>query len=126
MDLTFQVPIQYCFLQHQTLLSPPDTSTTEYRFHFGSASSFFLELFLCSSPVVYWTSSDLRGSTSGVISFCLFILLMGFLWQELWSSLPFPPPTDHVLSELSTMTCLFQVVLHSLAHSFIELCKPLH
>ena len=27
MDLTFQVPVQYCFLQHQTLLSPPDTST---------------------------------------------------------------------------------------------------
>ena len=33
-DLTFQVPtqMQYCSLQHQTLLSPPDTSTTEGLF----------------------------------------------------------------------------------------------
>ena len=27
-DLTFQVPVQYCSLQHWTLLLPPDTSTT--------------------------------------------------------------------------------------------------
>ena len=32
---------------------------------------------LCSSPVAYWTHSDLRGSFSGVISFCFFILLWG-------------------------------------------------
>ena len=32
---------------------------------------------------------------------------------------------DHVLSELSTMTCLSCVVLHHMAHSVIELCKPL-
>ena len=31
MDLTFQVPMQYCSLQHWILLSPPDTSTTEHR-----------------------------------------------------------------------------------------------
>ena len=30
---------------------------------------------------------------------------------------------DHVLSELSTMTCPFWVALHGLAHSFIELDK---
>ena len=52
-DLTFQVPMQYS-LQHQTLLSPPETSTTGHCFPFGSASSFLLELFLCSSPVAYW------------------------------------------------------------------------
>ena len=28
MDLTFQVPVQYCSLRHQTLLPPPVTSTT--------------------------------------------------------------------------------------------------
>ena len=44
MDLTFQVPLQYCSLQHQTLFSPPDTSTTERRFRFGPAALFFLEL----------------------------------------------------------------------------------
>ena len=54
MDLTFQVPMQYYSLQNRTLLSPPDTSTTECPFHFGSASSFFLELFLHSSSVAYW------------------------------------------------------------------------
>ena len=36
--------MQHCSLQHQTLLSPPDTSTTEHHFCFGPASSFFLEL----------------------------------------------------------------------------------
>ena len=29
---------------------------------------------------------------------------MGFYQQEYWSGLPFPPPVDHVLSELSTIT----------------------
>ena len=51
MDLTFQDPRQYCSLQPQTLPSPLDTSTTGCRFCFGSASSFFLELFLHSFPV---------------------------------------------------------------------------
>ena len=63
MDLTFQVPMQYCSLQHQTFLSPSDTSTAEHRFLFGSASLFFLELFLCSSPVPYWTPADLANSS---------------------------------------------------------------
>ena len=61
MDLTFQVPMQYCSVQHQTLLSPPDTSTIECHFHFGPASPFFLELFFCSSSVVYWTPTNLGG-----------------------------------------------------------------
>ena len=54
----------------------------------------------CSSPIGYWTPSDLGGWSSGVISFCLFILFMfmGFLWQQYWSGLPFFPPVDHVLS----------------------------
>ena len=47
MDLTFQVPMQYCSLQHQTLLLSPVTSTAGYCFCFGSIPSFFLELFLC-------------------------------------------------------------------------------
>ena len=34
-----------------------------------------------------------------------------------------PPPLDHVLSELSTMTCPSWVALHGMAHSFIELDK---
>ena len=46
MDLTFQVPMQYCSLQHRTLLLSPVTSTTGHCFCFGSIPSFFLELFL--------------------------------------------------------------------------------
>ena len=48
MDLTFQVPRQYS-LQHQTLLPSAVTSTTGFCFHFGSGSSFFLELFFHST-----------------------------------------------------------------------------
>ena len=33
---------------------------------------------------------------------------------------------DHVLSELSAMTRPSWMVLHRMAHSFIELCKPLY
>ena len=51
MDLTFQVPMQYCSLQHRTLLLSPVTSTTGYWFCFGSIPSFFLELFPHWSPV---------------------------------------------------------------------------
>ena len=57
MDLTFRVPMQCCSLQHQTLLLSPVTSTTGYCFCFGSFSSFFLELFLPSSPVAYWVGT---------------------------------------------------------------------
>ena len=58
MDLTFQVPMQCCSLQHQILLSSPDTFTAECHFCFGPAASFFLKLLvvvLCSFPVAYWT-----------------------------------------------------------------------
>ena len=55
--------------------------------------------------------------------FCLFILFMGFSRQEYWSGFPFLFSVDHILSELSTMTCLSWVALHGMAHSFIELAK---
>ena len=72
MDLTFQGPTQYCSLQHWILLSPPDTSTTGCRSCFVPTASFFLELLviaLCSSPVVYWTLSDLGGSSPLGVSY---------------------------------------------------------
>ena len=50
---------------------------------------------------------------------------MGFLRQEFWSDLPFPPPVDRIASELFTVTCPSLVALHGIAHSFIELYKPL-
>ena len=115
MDLIFQVPMQYCSLQHWTLIPSPVTSTTGCRFYSGSTSSFFLELFLHGSPVAYWAPTDLGSSSFSVLSFCLFILFMGFSRQEYWSGLPFPSPVDHVLSELSTMTCPSWVALHGMA-----------
>ena len=121
--LTFQVPMQYCCLQRQTLPPSPITSITGYCFCFGSISSFFLELFLYWSPIAYWALIDLGSSSSSVLSFCLFMLFMGFSRQECCSGLPFPSPVDHVLSELSTMTRLSWAALHGMAHSFIELDK---
>ena len=81
--------MQYYSLQHWTLLSSPDTSTTGHCFQFGSASSFLLELFLCSSPVGYWAPTNVGSSSFSVISFCLFVLFMGFSRQEYCSGLPF-------------------------------------
>ena len=121
-DLTFQVPMWYCSLQHQTLLPSPVTSTT-VCFCFGSVSSFFLELFLHWSLVAYWAPTNLGSSSLSVLSFCLFTLFMRFSRQEYWSGVPFPSTVDHVLSELSTMTHLSWVALQGMAHSFIELDK---
>ena len=121
MDLTFQVPMQYCSLQHRILLLSPVTSTTGYCFCFASIPSFFLELFLHWSPVAYWAPNDL-GSSSCILSFCLFLLFMGFSRQEYWSGLPFPSPVDHILSDLSTMTRPSWVALQAWL-GFIELDK---
>ena len=120
MDLTFQVPMPYCFLQHQTLLLSPVPSITGYCFWFGSIPSFFLELFLHWSPVAYWTPTDLGSFSFSVLSFCLLILFMGFSRQEYWSGLPFPSPVDHILSDLSTMTRPSWVA-HTAWLSFTEL-----
>ena len=121
MDLTFQVPMQYCSLQHWTLLPSPVTSTTGCYFCLGSVSSFFLGLLLHWSPVAYGATTDLRSSSFSVLSFCLFIVFLEFSRQEYWSGLLFLSPVDHILSELSTMTHPSSVALHGTAHSFIEL-----
>ena len=124
MDLTFQVSMQYCSLQHRTLLLSAVTSTAGYCFCFGSIPSFFLELFLHWSPVAYWAPTDLRSSSFSVLSFCLFILFMGFSRQEYWSGLHsllqwtmFCQNSSHDLSVLGDPT--------GLAHSFLELDKAL-
>ena len=77
-----------------------------YCFCFGSIPSFFLEFFLHWSPVAYWAPTHLGSSSFSILSFCLFILFMGFSRQEYWSGFPFPYPVDHSLLDLSTMTCL--------------------
>ena len=115
--------MQYCSLQHWTLLPSPVTSTTGHCFCFGSVSPFFLELFLHWSPIAHWAPTDLGSSSFSVLSFCLFILFMGFSRQEYWSGLPLPSPVDHILSELSITTHMSWVALLSMTHSFTELDK---
>ena len=55
--------MQYCSLQHRTLLLSPVTSTAGYSFRFGSIPSFFLVLFLHSPPVAYWAPPNLGNSS---------------------------------------------------------------
>ena len=119
MDLTFQVPMQYCSLQHQTF-------TTRHIHKWASFPLWPSLLFLSGAISLLFLSRILDtyqpgGSSFSVISCCLFILFMGFFRQEYWSGLPFSSPVDHILSELSTMTLPSWVALHDLAHSFIEL-----
>ena len=107
MDLTFQVPMQYCSLQQWTLLLSPVTSTIGCCFCFGSTSSFFLELFLHWFPVAYWASTDLGSSSLSVLSFCLFTV-HGVLKARIlkWFAIPFSSgphsirPLHHDLSVL--------------------------
>jgi len=83
MDLIFQVPMQYCSLQHQTLLSPPNNYTTEHQFCLSPAASFFPELLvivLYSFPVAYWTPSNLGGSSFSVIYFYIFFAFSFCSW----------------------------------------------
>ena len=123
MDLNIPGSYALLLLQHQTLVPSPVTSTTGCYFCFGSISSFFLELFLYWSPVAYWVPTDLGSSSFSVLSFCLFVLFVGFSRQEYWSGLSFPSPVDHILSELSTMTRLSWVAQQGIPHSSIELDK---
>ena len=121
MDLTFQVPMQYCSLQHWILL-------LTHHIHNWVLFLLWLHPFILSGvishwpPVAYWAPTDLGSSSFGILSFCLFILFMGFSRQEYWSGLPFPSPVDHILSDLSTMTHPSWVVPHAWL-GFIELDK---
>ena len=118
MDLTFQFPMQYCSLQHQTLSHPQQGGV----FCFGSVSSFFLELFLHCSPIACWAPTNIESSSFSVLSFCLSYYSWGSQGKNTeevfhsllqWTS----------LSELSTMIRPSWVALHGLAHIFIELDK---
>jgi len=114
--------MEYCPLQHQTLLLSPVTPTTGYCFCFGSIPSFFLELFLHWSPVAYWAITDLGSSCFSILSFCLFILFLAYSRQEYWSGLPFPSPVDRILQTSPPWpACLGWP--HMAWLSFIELYK---
>ena len=69
MELTFQVPMQYCSLQHWALLLSPVTSTAGCCFCFGSIPSFFLELFLHWSPIGHLPTWEVHLSVSYILPF---------------------------------------------------------
>ena len=91
--------MQSCSFQHL------DCTFTTKRIHNWASFAlwpFFLQLSvlaLHSSPVAIWTPSSLGGSSSGIISFCIFVVFMGFSWQECWSGLP--SPVDHACQNSS-------------------------
>ena len=127
MDLTFQNPIQHYSLQHWTSL--PDISTTDHHFRFGPASSFFSGA-ISNFPLLFPNSILDTFWPEGLIFKCHIFMpfqsVHGVLRATILKWFAFPPLVDHTLSELSTMTCLSWVALEGMAHSFIELCKPLN
>ena len=85
-----------------------------------------LVVVLHSSPVAYWTPSELG-------AYILVSYLFAFLCSSWGSHSKYTGVVCYSLlqwitfwSELSTMTCPSWVALLSMAHSFLELCKPLH
>ena len=55
MDVTFQIPMKYCSLQHQSLLSPADTSTIECHSCFGPVD-FILTGAVSNYPLLFPSS----------------------------------------------------------------------
>ena len=119
--------MQYCSLQHQTLLSPPDTSIIKNCFCFGPAASFLLELLLIvlgSSPGTYWTSSELGPhfpvSYLIAFSYCSWGSLARILE---WVAISFSSGQHFV----RTLHCNPSILggPASMAHSLVELYKPL-
>ena len=114
MDLTFQVPMQYCSLQHQTLLPSPITST-------WALFSLLLHLFILSGVISllfftlllhwsYFSSSILGTYRPGEFIFQCHIFVISFRVMPFhtvhgvikatilkWVAIPFS--SGHVLSE---------------------------
>ena len=123
MDLTFQVPTQYC-----------SYSIGPYFYH-QSDSQLGIVFALALSLHSFWSYfSTLRQQHNGHLSTWEVHLSVSYLFAfsyHSWGSqgrntdvvCPFPSPVDHVLSELSTMTPPSWVALQGMAHSFIELDK---
>ena len=104
MDLSFQVPVQYCSLQHWTLL----LSTQSHHnwvlillcLHPFILSGVISPLISCSILGTYWP---------GELLFQYLIILPfhtvhGVLKARILKWFAFPSPVDHILSELSNMT----------------------
>ena len=121
MDLTFQVPMQYCSLQHWTLFPLPVTSITGHCFHFGSIS------FILSGIISPLISSSILGTYQPeefIFQYPIFLpfhTVHGVLKARVlkWFAIPFSSGPRFV----RTLTHPSWVALHGMAHSFIELDK---
>ena len=122
MDLTFQVPMQYCSLQHWILLPSPVTATAGHCFHFGSTSSFFLEF----SPLFYNSMLGTYRPGEFIFQYPIFLpfhTVHGVLKARIlkWFAIPFSSEPRFVRTLHHDPSVLS--VLHGMAHSFIELDK---
>ena len=69
--------------------------------------------------------SAFQSSVTYSHSSCFFYTVHEVLKESILWWFAFFPPVYYFLSELSAMIHLSWVLLHGMAHSFIELCKPL-
>ena len=108
--------MQYCSFQHQTLLPSPVTSTTECCFSFGSIPSFFLELFLHSSPIAYWA---LTWGVHPSVSY-----LFAFSYCS-WGSQGKNTEVEKTTLSNSKLEVSISVLLCLVAQSRLILCNPM-
>ena len=121
MDLPFQVPMQYYFIQHQTLLPSPVISTTGRCFCFGSS-------FILSGVISPLISSNILGTYWPEVFilqcpiFSPFHNVHGVLKARIlkWFAIPFSSGPCFVRTLHHDLSW---VALHSMAHSFIKLDK---
>ena len=76
-------------------LLPTDTPTTKHHFHFGPAASFFLDPLVIafhSSPIAYWTLSDLGELIFRCHIFFPFHTVHGVLLARILKWFAIPPP----------------------------------
>ena len=122
MDLTLQLTMQYCSLQHQTLLLSQVTSTARRCFHFGS-------LFLLSGVISLFFSSSILGTyqPGNFIFQCHLFLPFHSVRVVLkarileWFAILFSSGPCFVRTVHHDPS--IWVAPHSMAHSFIELDK---
>ena len=103
MDLKFQVPVQYCSLQHWTLLLSPVTSTTGRCFCFGS------DLFILSGVISPLFSSSILGTYQPrefifqCHIFLHFYTVHGVLKARILKSFAIAFSSGHILSQHSIL-----------------------
>ena len=116
MDLTFKVSMQFCSLQHLTLLPSSVTSTTCIVFGLGQPLYSFWSYF-STSPVAYWSPA-----TWGVHLSMSYLLT--FLYCSWGSQGKNTEVFCHSLLQWITF-CQYSSAwrLHGMAHSFTELDK---